>query len=104
MLLFYYPEDNLFRKTVIFLVNYLPILCSIAQLDKPEFAVICFLGPDRHRQSADNNQNQPGKRLSAQLFFEYEIGKSDGNDNAELIDWYDNADDAVLYGVIVTEP
>ena len=69
-----------------------------------EFAVICFLCPDRHRQSADNDQNQPGKRLSAQLFFEYEIGKSDGNDNAELIDRYDNADDAVLYGVIVTEP
>jgi len=71
---------------------------------KLEFAVICFLCPDCHRQSADNDQNQPGKRLSAQLFFEYEIGKSDGNDNAELIDRYDNADDAVLYGVIVTEP
>ena len=72
--------------------------------DKREFAVICFLCPDCHRQSADNDQNQPGKRLSAQFFFEYEIGKSDGNDNAELIDRYDNADDAVLYGVIVTEP
>ena len=71
---------------------------------KIEFAVIYFLCPDRHHQSADNNQNQPGKRLSAQLFIEYEIGKSDGNDNAELIDRYDNADDAVLYGVIVTEP
>ena len=73
-------------------------------LYKPGIAVICFLCPDCHRQSADNDQNQPGKRLSAQLFFEYEIGKSDGNDNAELIDRYDNADDAVLYGVIVTEP
>ena len=68
------------------------------------FAVICFLCPDCHRQSADNDQNQPGKRLSAQLFFEYEIGKSDGNDDAALIERYDNAVDAFLYGVIVTEP
>ena len=84
--------------------GYVKVNIQFDDPDKHEFAVICFLCPDRHRQSADNDQNQPGKRLSAQLFFEYEIGKSDGNDNAELIDRYDNADDAVLYGVIVTEP
>ena len=84
--------------------GYVKVNIQFDDPDKREFAVICFLCPDRHRQSADNDQNQPGKRLSAQLFFEKKKKKSDGNDNAELIDRYDNADDAVLYGVIVTEP
>ena len=63
-----------------------------------------FLAPNGHRKRADDHETQTEEGFFAEFFVEKDVGKSDGDDQTEFVDGDNHTDDAILNGVVVTQP